>query len=106
MKKKFAMLMVTVLLVGTMTGCGASWDRAVKDVKSEFDGGLDRTITLVDTNGDVVKTYEGKFDIESGEGAGAAPKIKFEKDGQRIIIYDLGATTAIVEEKIPTGGGK
>ena len=59
MKKLIIVLAVMLLF----TGC-ESWKRMVKDVKSDYGGGLNRTITVLDYQGDTIKQWTGKFDVE------------------------------------------
>lgn len=51
MKKVFIVFLVAILLAATLTGC-ASWHRGWKSFTSDLAGGLDRTITVYDYNGD------------------------------------------------------
>jgi hypothetical protein len=75
------------------TGCTANWDREMKDIQSNWSGGLDRIVTVYDSAGNVIKTYEGEIDIEDNE---YGNKIKFDLDGKRHIIYNA---IVIVDEK-------
>ena len=45
MKKKILAVVLGLALCLGMTGC-ASWDRAVTDIKSDVNGGMQRTITV------------------------------------------------------------
>lgn len=83
MKKKITAIILTVSLALGMTGC-ASWNRMVTDVKSDFAGGMHRTIKVYTANGDLLAEYEGKIDIESSNGG----YIKFDHDGKRYIYYN------------------
>lgn len=83
MKKKITAIILTVSLALGMTGC-ASWNRMVTDVKSDFAGGMHRTIKVYTANGDLLAEYEGKIDIESSNGG----YIKFDYDGKRYIYYN------------------
>lgn len=56
----------------------------VTDVKSDFAGGLQRTIKVYTANGDLLAEYEGKIDIETNDGG----YIKFDYDGKRYIYYN------------------
>jgi hypothetical protein len=95
MKKK---LITGVLLAGlslaTLAGCGESWERTKKNLESEYGGGLERVLTIYDANGNVIKRYEGKFDIES-----KSNQIKFINNGKVAIIYRSQFHSIIVEEK-------
>ena len=83
MKKKIVALGMAVMLALGMTGC-ASWNRMVTDVKSDFAGGMQRTIKVYTANGDLLAEYEGKIDLESNEGG----YVKFDYDGKRYIYYN------------------
>jgi hypothetical protein len=67
------------------TGCGESWERTVKDLDSEYAGGLNRTITVYDQNGQAIKQYKGKVDIRDSE---YGNKVLFDLDGKRVVIYN------------------
>ena len=83
MKKKITALGMSVMLAFVITGC-ASWDRMVTDIKSDFAGGMQRTIKVYTANGDLLAEYEGKIDLESNEGG----YVKFDYDGKRYIYYN------------------
>lgn len=83
MKKKIVALGMAVMLAFGTTGC-ASWNRMVTDVKSDFAGGMQRTIKVYTANGDLLAEYEGKIDIEANEGG----YVKFDYDGKRYIYYN------------------
>lgn len=53
------------------SGC-ASCSRAAKSISSDMGGGIDRTVTLYDYQGDELCSWSGKFDI-SEEAAMRAP---------------------------------
>lgn len=78
--------MVLMIGLGIVACCmkSASFNRMVKDVKSDYSGGLDRTVTVYTADGEVLKTYEGKIDLESTEGG----IVKFDLNGQRIMYYN------------------
>lgn len=68
--------------VFNMTGC-ASCSRTMKSFSSDLDGGLDRTVTLYDYNGEVLDQWSGKFDLSSSE-----EEIYFDdQNGKRVIIH-------------------
>jgi len=83
MKKKIVAVGMAAMLALGMTGC-ASWNRMVTDVKSNFAGGMQRTIKVYTANGDLLAEYEGKIDLESNEGG----YVKFDYDGKRYIYYN------------------
>lgn len=83
MKKKFLALGMTICIVFGMTGC-ASLDRAVTDMRSNINGGMQRTITVYTADGKELATYEGKIDIEVNDGG----YVKFDFNGKRYIYYN------------------
>ena len=66
-----------------MTGC-ASLDRAVTDIKSDVNGGMQRTITVYTADGKELATYKGKIDIDTNEGG----YVKFDYKGKRYMYYN------------------
>jgi len=92
--KKIIIIIASVLVMSVLAGCSA-FERQVKDVQSSWTG-LDRIVTVYDENGNPIKTYEGKIDIEDSNQSGGVNKVKFELNGKRIIIYNC---PVIVEEK-------
>ena len=92
MKNKIILTIgVFSLIAAIFTGC-ASWERGVKDFTSDFSGGLDRTVEVYDYSGNLLKTYEGRIDIEYTE---TGNEVKFDLNGKRKIIYNA---IVIVEE--------
>jgi uncharacterized lipoprotein len=94
MKKKIAALLLTVSLVTILSGCGETWERTKKDLTSEYGGGLERVVEVINIDGEVIKRYEGKFDVQADE-----HKVKFIKDGKVVIIYRSATDIIVVEEK-------
>lgn len=88
MKKRFCIIAIITILMSQLTGC-ASCDRAWVDLKSDVDGGLNRTINVYTANGDLIATYEGKIDLE----ATASGEIKFDYQGKRYIYYNCFVET-------------
>ena len=58
MKKKIIAIALGLTLCLGMTGC-ASWDRFVVDMKSDANGGMQRTITVYTADGKELATYKG-----------------------------------------------
>lgn len=86
MKKMFIVsLLSSCLLFG---GC-SSLDRALVDIDSDLNGGLNRTINVYTADGNIIATYSGKIDIEENEGG----YIKFDLDGKRYIYYNCFVET-------------
>ena len=84
-------LMLGVACVSIVNRAG-SVQRFSKGVESNLTGGLKRTVTLYDHNGNVIKQWNGKIDISE-----ATDETDFIVDGRRIIIH--GGITTIEEEK-------
>lgn len=94
--KKFILIGITVITILFNTGC-ASCERIGKNLSSEFNNGLNRSVYVYDMTGNLIKTYKGKIDIEETE---AENKVKFDitdNQNQRIMIYNA---IVIVEEEI------
>jgi len=88
-KRKLLVVMALISLVLLIGGC-ASTSRWMKDVSSEYGGGLNRTVTVYDMQGEPIREYTGKIDVEANEG-----KVLFDLNGKRTIIYNA---TVIVQE--------
>lgn len=74
---------VFVLCLGTLFTSCQSCQREIKSISSDWGGGLNRTATLMDYNGDTIKTWEGKFDIRD---SGSDNQIFFDINGKRVWI--------------------
>lgn len=86
MKKKItSLVLVLAIITSCLVGCTESVERGFKDLDSEYGGGLDRTITVYDQNGQAIKQYKGKVDIEDSE---YGNKVLFDMNGKRVIIYN------------------
>ena len=84
MKRIYLILMVAIILSSSLlTGC-ESCSREMKSINSDFNGGLNRIVSVYDYSGKLIKTYEGKVDIGgSPDGSG---EILFDLNGKRTII--------------------
>lgn len=76
MKKFFIFILVSITMI-VFSSCGESYERAIKDFKSDYNGGLNRRVTVYDYNGQVIKSWEGKFDTQMGDSSGV-PYVKFD----------------------------
>ena len=92
MKKLLVLGTICLGAITCLTGC-ASWNRMTKSISSDLDGGLDRVVEVYDNNGNLLKTYEGKIDVQDTE---YGNKVLFDLNGDRVVIYNA---TVIVEEK-------
>ena len=83
-------ILVSAIIFSIAIGIGAcchnsqSIKRLGKDIKSDLGGGLDRTVTVYTADGEVLKAYKGKIDLETTEGG----IVKFDLNGQRIMYYN------------------
>ena len=82
MKKVIAICILAVLLCVMLTGCTESYQRNLKSVKSNWAGGLNRTLSVYSYDGDLLRTYSGKFDVSESEN-----EVFFDLDGKRVIIH-------------------
>ena len=72
----------------------------IKDIESDYGGGLYRKITVYDYNGNVVQTWEGKFDTQMGDTSGV-PYVKFDRidsSGRKVRVIVQGGI--IINEEI------
>lgn len=90
--KKIIVGVLTIGIIFFLCGCGESWERTKKDWDSNYNGGLKRSISVYSYDGNLLKTYEGKCDIEEND----SNKVLFDIDGKRVIIYNA---VVIAEEK-------
>lgn len=95
-----SMFIGLVLTIGVLFGMRwyygntQSGKRAMKSQRSNFEEGLERTVSVYDIKGDLIQEYSGKFDI-----AYDAERIIFDDDnGKRHIIY-YSTATVIIDEK-------
>ena len=90
MSSGWKMIFVTSIILAICVGIGAccynsqAIRRMGKDIKSDLNGGLNRTVTVYTADGEVLKTYKGKIDLETTEGG----YVKFDLNGQRIMYYN------------------
>lgn len=74
----FIVIIGVVALLGTSTA-----QRTLKSVSSDFGGGLNRTVTVYDYNGNEIRSWTGKFDVSESEN-----EVYFDnEDGKRVIIH-------------------
>lgn len=68
--------------------------RQLKSQQSNFNGGIERTVTVYDVNGQQIQKYEGKFDVDYDDN-----RIIFDdENGKRHVIY-YPTGTVIIDEK-------
>ena len=63
--KKILLALALVAMVGlTATSCTESQQREIKSISSNWTGGLNRTVTVYDYNGQKIKSWSGQFDVK------------------------------------------
>lgn len=74
----------------------ASFQREIKDLKSDYCGGISRTIIITAEDGREIYNYTGTVDLEIDADT---RKIKFEDENNKrqIIIYGVQDTVTIIE---------
>lgn len=73
-------LIILSFVLITLSGC-ASCSREVKTMDSDMSGGLDRTVTLYDYNGNKIQDWSGTIDIWYDDG-----RTLFDLNGKRTQI--------------------
>ena len=94
--KKLSAFIIGIFLsfsILILAGCSESFQRSMKTFRSEYTGGLERTVRVYSGSGELIETYEGKLDVEANE---YGNKVLFDLNGKRVILYNA---TVIVEEK-------
>lgn len=82
MKKIFGILAICSLFI--MTSCTESAQRNIKSIKSEWTGGLNRRVEVYDYNGQLIKSWEGKFDVQETD----RNSVYFDDSyGRRVIVH-------------------
>lgn len=85
MKKRriVAVCLIVFFVVAVLfVNCGGEdAKRWRKSIFSNYTGGLDRTVTVYDYEGDVLKTWSGKMDLTDSE-----DETTFDLNGKRIVI--------------------
>lgn len=89
--KKLLIVIINFILIAALTGCTASQERDIKSIKSNWNGGLKRTVTLYDHNGKAIRTWEGKIDMTDSE-----HESDFVVNGKRVIVH---GGIVVAEEK-------
>lgn len=80
MKRVFLLIVAIAML----SSCTESTQRTLKSIGSNWNGGLYRRVEVYDYNGNKIREYEGKFDVQE------TPHnyVYFDmQDGRRIIVH-------------------
>lgn len=62
--------------------CTESGKRAVKSDRSNLHGGIERTVTVYDYNGNRIDSWTGTFDVTNSES-----ETYFDINGKRVVIH-------------------
>ncbi len=81
MKKIIAIAFAIIILIFSLCGCTEAGKRNWKSMESNWTGGLNRTVTVYDYNGDPIKSWTGHFDVSENTN-----EVWFDLDGKRVII--------------------
>jgi len=86
-----AVVIIVGLIIWWFFGTAAG-SRSLKTLRSNVSG-IERTVTVYDINGNILREYNGRFDVEYDES-----RILFDdEDGKRHVIY-YTTGTVIIEE--------
>ena len=77
-------LIIAAVVMMAMCACTESMQRNLKSINSDWNGGLYRKVEVYDYNGNKIKEYQGKFDVEETP----YNSVYFDmEDGRRIIVH-------------------
>ena len=83
MKKILLALALVAMVSLTATSCTESQQREIKSITSNWTGGLNRTVTVDDYNGQKIKSWAGQFDVKETK----RNSVYFDmEDGKRVIV--------------------
>lgn len=83
LSKKVKFVIVTVIATtALLAGCTEADKRDWKSTVSGLNGGINRTVTVYDYNGNEIKHWTGKFDVSDSES-----EVYFDLNGKRVIIH-------------------
>lgn len=86
-----AVIVIILAIIGGVFLMRSSTQRAIKDLQSEYTGGLNRTVNVYSYNGEKLATYNGKIDLaEHSDGT-----VKFDLNGKRYMYYN--AVVEVIE---------
>jgi hypothetical protein len=80
---KRILIVLTLVLSFGFTSC-ESCSREIKSLRSDVSGGLNRTVSVYSYDGDLIKSWTGKFDV--AENANKNQVYFDNQDGKHVII--------------------
>lgn len=92
--KIVAAVVMVIVVCGGAFACSqtAGCQRSLKSIDSDFNGGLERKVTVYSYEGEKLAEYQGKFDVSASE-----TRVFFDmENGKRVIIYNA----IIINEEI------
>lgn len=93
-KHRIITIICLALVALALCSCSENCSRSCKDMDSNFNGGLHRTVKVYDIEGELVAEYTGKFDIETDH----STYILWDDEyGKRHIIY-FSTFNVIIDE--------
>lgn len=78
-----AVVLAAIVAIGALWTQTASFARLMRTQRSNYDGGLMRTVTVYDNAGGEIRSWSGRIDIASGEADG---ETMFDTEDGRVII--------------------
>lgn len=77
-------ILVLAISLIALCSCTESAQRSLKSIRSNWNGGLERKVEVFDYSGNLIKVYQGKFDVQETSNN----YIYFDMaDGRRIIVH-------------------
>lgn len=83
-------ILICILALFTLISCTENLKRSVKDLESNWLGGLERECVVYSLSGTELRRYKGRFDIKNSEN-----QVFFDLKNKRTIIRNA---TVICEE--------
>lgn len=81
--KKFVVVIMVLIVIITLTSCGASWEQMKKNWKADIGGGLVRKVVVINMlDNSVIWEYEGKCYIADGSVVGDITIVYYNEFGE------------------------
>ena len=85
-------IVAVLIIAGVIFFVRSSTQRTIKDIQSEYTGGLNRIVNVYSYDGKKIATYEGRIDIAERNG----DVVKFQLKGKRYMYYN--ALVEVIEK--------